>query len=183
MSDASDASDVIRPAVRAVAKRHRVTVHRDQYKFSVAHMTVFPDGDKERLHGHNYQLGLELELTDVGFERMLPFAAIKDWLAAICRELRERVLIAARNPLTTIARADDVEVELTVGGKRYVLPAEDVVLLPIDNVSVEALASYLGDRVVGELGRSLEPGLVTAIEVWVSESPGQGSTCRLELAS
>ena len=67
-------------------------------------------------------------------------------------------------------------------GKRYVFPREDVVLLPIDNVSVEALALYLGDRVLAMLGPSLEPGLVTAIEVWVSESPGQGSTCRLELA-
>ncbi|HVV86875.1 MAG TPA: 6-carboxytetrahydropterin synthase [Kofleriaceae bacterium] len=166
--------------MKAVARRHRVTVRRDQYKFSCAHMTVFPDGTKERLHGHNYQLGLELELTDVSFARMLPFAAVKDCLAALCVELRERVLVAEQNPLTTIVRADD-EVELRVCGKRYVFPREDVVLLPIDNVSVEALASHLGDRVVAALAPALSAGTVTALELWVSESPGQGATCRLEL--
>jgi 6-pyruvoyltetrahydropterin/6-carboxytetrahydropterin synthase len=163
------------------ARRHRVTVRRDQYKFSCAHMTVFPDGTKERLHGHNYQLGLELELTDVAFARMLPFAAVKECLAQLCLELRERVLIAEHNPLTTIVRAEAAEVELTVCGRRYVLPREDVLLLPVDNISVEALAAYLGDRVVAALAPSLEPGLVSALELWVSESPGQGSTCRLEL--
>ena len=146
-------------------------------------MTVFPDGNKERLHGHNYQVGLELDLTDISFATMLPFVAIKDCLAAICKDLRERVIIAARNPLTTIVRADADEVELTVCGKRYVLPREDVVLLPIDNVSVEALASHLGDRVLASLGPSLAPGVVTALDVWVSESPGQGATCRLELGA
>ena len=165
-----------------VARRHRVTVQRAEHKFSCAHMTVFPDGIKERLHGHNYQVGLELELTSVAFARMLPFAAVKDCIATLCRELRERVVIAEHNPMTTLVRVDADEVELTVCGKRYVFPREDVVLLPIDNVSVEALALYLGDRVLAMLGPSLEPGLVTAIEVWVSESPGQGSTCRLELA-
>lgn len=176
MSDAARSGGV-------VARKHRVTVRRDQYKFSCAHMTVFPDGTKERLHGHNYQLGLELELTDIAFSRMLPFAAIKDQLAAICLELRERVIIARDNPLTTVARADADEVELTVCGKRYVLPAEDVVLLPVDNISVEALASHLADRVLAALAPELPPGLVTAIEMWVSESPGQGATCRLELSA
>jgi 6-pyruvoyltetrahydropterin/6-carboxytetrahydropterin synthase len=175
-------SDAAPPGPRIVARRHRVTVRRDQYKFSCAHMTVFPDGTKERLHGHNYQLGLELELADVAFARMLPFADVKAWLAAICAELKERVLVAAQNPLTTIARADADEVELTVAGKRYVLPREDVTLLPVDNVSVEALALHLGDRAVAELAPTFAPGVVTAIELWVSESPGQGSTCRLELA-
>jgi 6-pyruvoyltetrahydropterin/6-carboxytetrahydropterin synthase len=165
----------------ARARTHRVQVRRDQYKFSCAHMTVFPDGTKERLHGHNYQIGLDLDLTSIAFADMLPFAAIKDCLAGICLDLRERVLIAERNPLTTIARVDAAEVELTVCGKRYVLPREDVVLLPIDNVSVEALADHLADRVLASLGPRLVRGVVTALEMWVSESPGQGSTCRLEL--
>ncbi len=166
---------------RVMTRRHRVSVRREQYKFSCAHMTVFPDGTKERLHGHNYQLGIDLELTSVAFEHMLPFAAIKDCLAGICHDLRERVLVAADNPLSKISTRDD-ELELVACGKRYVFPREDVVVLAIANVSVEALADHLADRVLADLGPSLPPGVVTAVEVWVSESPGQGATCRLELA-
>lgn len=161
-------------------RRHRVVVAREQYKFSCAHMTVFPDGTKERLHGHNYQVGAVLELADVGFAHMVPFAAIKDALAAICLEFRERVLIASLNPFHETVR-DDAELELRLCGQRYVFPRADVLLLPIDNVSAEALAAHLCDRLVATLAPSLPPGVVQAVEVSVHESPGQGAYCQLAL--
>lgn len=163
------------------ARRHRVVVAREQYKFSCAHMTVFPDGTKERLHGHNYQVGAVLELHDVAFAQMLPFAPIKDALAALCKEFRERVLLAERNPFYEPVRDDGGEFELRLCGKRYVFPREDVLLLPIDNVAVEGLAAYLVDRLVDALRPSLPPGVVHAIEVSVHESPGQGAACQVVL--
>ena len=39
-----------------VGVKHRISIAREQYKFSCAHMTVFADGTKERLHGHNYTI-------------------------------------------------------------------------------------------------------------------------------
>ena len=147
---AGDAGAMVASPVR----RHRIVVAREQYKFSCAHMTVFPDGTKERLHGHNYQLGAVLELTDVGFAQMIPFAAIKDALAAICKQFRERVLLAEANPLMQIVKDDAEELEARVCGKRYVFPREDVLLLPIDNVSAEALAAYLAERLVADLAPS-----------------------------
>ncbi len=162
-------------------RRHRVVVAREQYKFSCAHMTVFPDGTKERLHGHNYQLGAVLELVDVSFQQMIPFAAIKDALGAICKEFRERVLLGELNPHYEKVRDDGDELEVRVCGRRYVFPREDVLLLPIDNVSAEALAAYLADRLVAALGPSLPPGVVDAVEISVHESPGQGSSCQVRL--
>ncbi len=166
--------------VTPTTAHHRVVVAREQYKFSCAHMTVFPDGTKERLHGHNYQLSAALELRDVGFAQMVPFAAIKDALGAICKEFRERVLLAERNPYFEKLRDDD-ELELRLCGKRYVFPREDVLLLPIDNVSAEALAAYLAGRLVAALGPHLPTGVVEVVEVAVHESPGQGASCQLRL--
>jgi 6-pyruvoyltetrahydropterin/6-carboxytetrahydropterin synthase len=165
----------------SATRRHRVVVAREQYKFSCAHMTVFPDGTKERLHGHNYQVGAVLELHDVAFAQMIPFAPIKDALSVICKEFRERVLLAANNPFFEKLRDDDDELELRLCGKRYVFPREDVLLLPIDNVAVEGLAAYLVDRMVAALTPSLPPGVVHAIEVSVHESPGQGAACQVVL--
>ena len=170
-------------AMTDVTRRHRVVVAREQYKFSCAHMTVFPDGTKERLHGHNYQVGAVLELHDVGFAQMLPFALIKDALAAICKEFRERVLVAAANPFHETVRDDGVELEIRLCGKRYVFPREDALILPIDNVAVEALAAYLADRLVAALAPSLPAGVVHAVEVSVHESPGQGAACQVVLAA
>ena len=50
----------------------RIHIARPEFKFSCAHMTVFPDGSKERLHGHNYIVVVELAaatLNAFGFVR------------------------------------------------------------------------------------------------------------------
>jgi 6-pyruvoyltetrahydropterin/6-carboxytetrahydropterin synthase len=77
---------------------------------------------------------------------------------------------------------DDRELEFRVCGARYVLPREDALLLPIDNVSAEALAAYLAERLVAAMGDELTSGVVTGVEVAVHESPGQGSSCHVSLA-
>lgn len=158
-----------------------MVVAREQYKFSVAHMTVFPDGTKERLHGHNYQVGAVLELSDVSFASMIAFAPIKEALAAICLSFRERVLLARNNPFLELVRDDGDELELRLCGKRYVLPREDVLLLPIDNIAVEPLAAHIADLLLARLGDALPRGVVTALEITVHESPGQGASCHVEL--
>lgn len=159
--------------------RHRLTIARAQYKFSCAHMTVFPDGTKERLHGHNYTLAIALDVARVELASMIPFARIKACLAELCEAWKEHVLLAAHNPHLVILRDDELELELTLCGKRYVMPREDALLLPIDNVSAEALAAHvaalLRDRIA-----ALSPE-VQALEVTLEEVPGQGASCALSL--
>lgn len=160
------------------ASRHRITIARDQYKFSCAHMTVFPDGTKERLHGHNYTIAVALDVARVELASMVPFAAIKACLADLCAAWKEHVLIAARNPHLAILR-DDTELELTLCGQRYAMPREDALLLPIDNVSVEALAAHVA-ALLRERIAVLSPHVRT-LEVTVEEVPGQGASCAVEL--
>ena len=52
---------------------HRIRVGKDSHKFAAAHMTVFPGGTKERLHGHNFQVHVTVELRDVAFAAFLDF--------------------------------------------------------------------------------------------------------------
>ena len=158
--------------------RHRITIAREQYKFSCAHMTVFPDGTKERLHGHNYAVGVALDVARVDLPSMIPFAQIKACLAELCAAWKEHVLIAVQNPHLRIVR-DDAELELTLCGERYVMPRGDALLLPIDNVSVEALAAHVAALLREQLG-ALSPHLL-ALEVTIEESPGQGATCTVDL--
>lgn len=158
--------------------KHRVFIARDQYKVSCAHMTVFPDGSKERLHGHNYSIALALDVERVDLAAMIPFSAVKHALAELCAAWKERVLLAERNPYFTLIR-DDHELEFTLCADRYVLPRHDALLLPIDNISVEGLAVHvavlLRDKIAG-----LSPHIL-AFEATVAESPGQGSSCTILL--
>ena len=162
--------------------RHRLLIAREQYKFSCAHMTVFPDGTKERLHGHNYQLGAAIEVTDVSLAKMIPFAPIKAALAAVCEAWKERVLIAEACPQLEMVRRDATEVELRLCGDRYVFPARDVMFVPVDNITVEALAAHVGAVLRDRLASVLAGPHVVALEVTVSESPGQGASCTIPMA-
>jgi 6-pyruvoyltetrahydropterin/6-carboxytetrahydropterin synthase len=156
-------------------------VAREQYKLSCAHMTVFPDGTKERLHGHNYQVSIAIEVDDVSFAAMVPFAPIKAALGELCAAWKERTLIAARNPHYQQLVDDGRELEFRLCGERYVLPRHDVLLLPIDNIAVEPLAEHVAEILVERLRGVLSGAHVTGLEATISESPGQGSSCLLEL--
>jgi 6-pyruvoyltetrahydropterin/6-carboxytetrahydropterin synthase len=154
--------------------RHRISIAREQYKFSCGHMTVFPDGRKERLHGHNYTVAVAIELCRIDHENMLEFDVVRTALVDLCSSLRERTLLARDNPRFELVRDDGLEIEFRLCGQRYVLPRQDVLLLPIDNVSVEQLAAYATEQLAGAL-RS-QP-VATALEVTIEESPGQGASC------
>ena len=157
--------------------RHRILLARDSYKFSAAHMTVFPDGTKERLHGHNYTFTVELEVDRVDFASMIPFSAIKGVLSALASEWKERVFLATGNPFFSLVREDAQEIEITLCGQRYVFPRADVLLLPLDNISVESLSLHVASVLAERLPRAH----LLALTVKLEESPGQGAATTLTL--
>jgi 6-pyruvoyltetrahydropterin/6-carboxytetrahydropterin synthase len=159
--------------------KHRIVIAREQYKFSCAHMTVFPDGTKERLHGHNYTIAVAIDVDSVELAAMISFAPIKQALGEICQTYKERVLLAEKNPYFTIVR-DDGELEFKLCGERYVLPRGDALLLPVDNISVEQLAAHVASLLQTKLAVLAGPQ-VRALEVTVEESPGQGASATLAM--
>ena len=159
--------------------KHRTFIAREQYKVSCAHMTVFPDGTKERLHGHNYSIALALDLDRIDLSAMVPFSPLKQALADLCAAWKERVLLAAHNPFFKVHREDDLEIEFHLCGDHYVLPKTDVLLLPCDNISVEALSVLVAARLRDTIERLSSH--ILGFEVTVAESPGQGATCAVSL--
>ena len=144
-------------------------------------MTVFADGTKERLHGHNYTIAVAIDVDRVDLKAMIPFAPIKAALAELCALWKEHVLVATKNPFFELVR-DDHELEFRLCRERYVLPRGDALLLPIDNISVEALAAHIAALLRAQIA-GLDAPHVHALEVTVAESPGQGSSCTLELGA
>jgi 6-pyruvoyltetrahydropterin/6-carboxytetrahydropterin synthase len=165
--------------VQRVTSTHRIRIARAEHKFSVAHMTVFADGSKERLHGHNYTVAATIEVERIDLPAMIPFAPIKAAIGELCRAWKERVLLAEHNPFFVVVR-DAAELEFTLCGERYVLPRHDALLLPIDNISVEALAAHVAALLRDEIVRLAVPQAI-ALEVAIEESPGQGASCTLPL--
>lgn len=157
---------------------HRIQIALPHHKFSCAHMTVFPDGTKERLHGHNYTIGIALDVDRIDLPAMIPFTSVKQVIADLCAAWKEHLILARDNPRLAIVRDTADELEFTLCGARYVVPRADALLLPVDNISVEQLAAHVAVVLKERLGPILGPH-VKALAATVEENPGQGSTCTL----
>jgi len=154
---------------------YEIRIRKEALKFASSHMTVFPDGTKEALHGHGYVPSVSIRLGDASFEQMIPFSRIKEEMKRIACEWDEKVLLAVRNPFyREISRARG-ELEFELCGKRYVLPLDEVVLLDVDNVTCEQLARVYHERIRAALGPVPAFAGTGALSVLIEESPGQGA--------
>ncbi len=155
---------------------HRIHIRKEALKFSSAHMTVFPNGTKESLHGHNYTPELTVALKDVSLEAMLPFSEFKSAMKSLCALWDEKVFLAQRCPFLKILKDQGGELEFTLCGKRYVLPRDEVVMLPTDNITTETLSEQFCLTLVGQLDLARKFLVVTELTVRVDEIPGQGAS-------
>ncbi len=160
---------------------------KQDFKFSAAHFTIFGPDAAESLHGHNYQV--EVELTGNALDPLGLLVDVADIKLAIrtwCRLLDSRTLVASRCPHLEVER-DGEALEVRYAGRRYRLPAAEVVLLPIANVTVEELTRLLWqDLAAGvDIGDSRRVDLprsqLTELAVRVEETAGQGCCYRASL--
>ncbi len=161
--------------------RCKIFLGKEAFKFSSAHMTLFADGTKEALHGHNYRVRTTLELKETAPSQLLPFSEYKKVIQSICNAWDEKVLLPEKSPFLKVLTDSTKEVEFILCQKRYVLPKEEILLLPIENVTSESL-SELFCRQFLEIFQESHPNLpFCAIEVYVEETAGQGAIFSLAI--
>lgn len=142
-----------------------ITIGHGEFAFSAAHSGVHA-GRFERLHGHTYVVDLHLTGAVDGDGMIVDFAAVKAAVRKALAPLRKRTLFASDTPGVTIEHSGD-QVVVQGAGKVYVLPADDVMLLPTTSTSTEAIAGYLLGRILEQLPPA--SGL-TEIELELAES-------------
>jgi 6-pyruvoyltetrahydropterin/6-carboxytetrahydropterin synthase len=147
-------------------------------RFSAAHFILFA-GKCERLHGHNYGVSVELEGELTQDRYVFDFVALKGIMRRICDELDHRFLLPELSADFSIKRTED-EWEIRFENRRYVLPATDVLPLPVDSITAERLAEYICGQFLAALSEH-EASNLTAITVGVEEAPGQTAFYRKPL--
>jgi 6-pyruvoyltetrahydropterin/6-carboxytetrahydropterin synthase len=149
--------------------RYRMVLAKEDFKFSSAHFTLFPDHRTELLHGHNYRVRVELtggELDGCGL--LVDIEALKRSIRALCAALDSRTLIPGESDrLRWEAREGGVEVWFEE--RVYRFPARDVLVLPLANTTIELLAR----RIWEELAPPLAGSGLDRLAVSVEESAGQ----------
>ncbi|MGE0640403.1 MAG: 6-pyruvoyl tetrahydropterin synthase family protein [Thermoanaerobaculia bacterium] len=148
-----------------------IRLAKEDFKFSVAHFTIFDDSRAEPLHGHNYRMAIEIEGDDVGADEIGLLADCDRWKRAVratCAALDDKVLLAAAHPGVAIETGGGSLV-CRFAGREYRFPESEVLPLPLVNISMELLAGWVWHRLAPEAAGSR----VRALAVEIEETPGQ----------
>ena len=82
-------------------------LEKEYFKFSCGHFLIFPDGSKERIHGHNYHVKVKVfgDLSDRGL--VLDFIEVKPFIKGLCDELDEHFLLPGEHHELSYQHRDD----------------------------------------------------------------------------
>lgn len=158
-------------------ERYTVRVEKDYLVFCCGHFISY-DGHKcERLHGHNYRAAVEVEGPLTADWYVFDFVALKARTREITDELDHHMLVATANPVIRVEQTG-ASVRVRYKDREWVFPADDCVLLPIENTTAELIARYIAGRLLDAL-RDRHGFAPEALRVEVEEGPGQSATVEL----
>ncbi len=155
------------------------TLHlaKENFKFSSAHFLIFDEKSAEMLHGHNYQVRVDIdcpsqpEQGQLGY--FIDFNVLKKTIKTRLDQWDEHVLLPAKHP--------DMKYKVSLDGKNYdihfrdrfySLPISEVIWLEITNTSVEQLSGLLAK----EFFNAFQKFHVQKICVEVEETRGQSAS-------
>ncbi len=151
-----------------------LNLYKENFKFSAAHFLIFDASRAERLHGHNYQVQVKVELKSesiVGQGYGIDFNVLKKDIRLKLEELDEYVLLPGRNSEVKITTQDQ-QLEVHFRDRFYSFPKAEVKILPMSNTSVEGFAAYLAQS----WAKSWQSLPILTIQVQVEESSGQSAS-------
>lgn len=180
--------------------KRSVQIKGEEFKFCCAHFVAYP-GFRERLHGHNYTVEVEMSgpmHANDGY--VIDFGDVKKTIRAICKSLNERIIIPldsdsleitvkntsyfADEKFVTCSQSsmDDEEsacpgqVELVFENKAFFsFPKADCALLPIKFSTAENLSQYITMKLEELLRLEIAQRNIESITVRVFERPTQAA--------
>jgi 6-pyruvoyltetrahydropterin/6-carboxytetrahydropterin synthase len=158
--------------VLRMSRTFSIEVAKDYFNFASAHFLIFANGEREPLHGHNYQVSVKLEgeLDPAGV--VLDFITFKPMVKGICDSLDHRTLIQTESPDIRV-RQRAKEIEIRYRQQKIILPKQDVILLPLANTSTELLAEHVANRIRRQVRQKFHGVKIRMMEVGVEEARGQ----------
>ena len=158
-----------------------VRVIKDGLVFSAAHFITFNGSICERLHGHNWRVEAAIEGALDENSYVFYFIALRDGLQGLVAELDHSVLLPDRHRQIRVEQSEDGrEVTARFENRRWLFPAEDCRILPVENTTAELIARWLSETLCERLGLRGQQGL-SRLRISVEENFGQWADCWTEL--
>lgn len=155
-------------------------LQKQNFKFSSAHFLIFDKTSAEKLHGHNYQVKVNITVpaSDLNTARrgyFVDFNVFKKTIKARLDEWDEMVLLPNDNEEMKFTEKGP-SLEVNFRERFYVFPKNEVVRLPVNNTSVEQLSRLLAQYFI----REFKVFGVQRVQVSVEETRGQGASTAVD---
>lgn len=118
---------------------HIISIEKDYLKFSCAHFTILGPSKRERLHGHDYYLSLEVEYPVSSF---IDYNVFKDQLRVVCNQFDEKIIIPKHSKLLQVKK-NKSNIEIKFQNDFFSFPEKDTLILPVTNTTLEELSHHL----------------------------------------
>ena len=158
-----------------------VCVHPDELHFDAAHFITF-DNSCENLHGHNFHVRIQAWGDNNSDAFVIDFVLLNRLAAAICDELNHKILLPGDSGEMLI-RERDGQIEISSHDKRFSLPADNCLILPISNTTAEMLAWHIMETLLPQLDQRGALSSVETLELAVEEADRQWGICRRRVHS
>ena len=149
---------------------------KEDMKFSAGHFTIFSATERERLHGHNFAVQVVIEARMQGNGMGFDYGIYKRRIRELCEAWDEYFILPTRSPYLQLEEAGEYIYAL-FNGERIPFLRKDVLLLPIENATVEEFA-YLFLQQLMQDEAELERLEIEGLQVKVFSGPGQCGSAR-----
>ncbi|MCO4754031.1 MAG: 6-carboxytetrahydropterin synthase [Bacteriovoracaceae bacterium] len=153
---------------------YSIKVYKQYFNFAASHFLIFENGEREPLHGHNYRVMLKGEAPKLSGDMVFDFLDIKPIVREVCDSLDHKLLLPKDNPHLKIHDHGKSYHLMTPDESEFLIPKQDVLILPISNTSAERLAIYLCEE-ISRITQERFKFTFSALEVEVEETPGQSA--------
>lgn len=156
-----------------ITASNHIELHKEDMKFSAAHFTIFSAENRENMHGHNYNVFVSFAIGKSEEGLSVDYRLYKQILRDICKQIDEVIILPGKCKYIDIQELES-HFQVTFNTETMLLLKRDVVILPINNVTVEELSEWFIQQLIRN-----EINMVTnihEIKVKISSSPGQSGT-------
>src|ERR1700722_3307154 len=127
-----------------------IELTKENLEFAAGHFTIFSAQTRERLHGHNFRVAARIAARiEPDLEMAFDYGVYKEILGSLCKQLDSYFLLPAESPYLKIEEEGDYYFAYFHEDKIPFLK-KDVLILPLKNITVEALARWFVKQLVDD---------------------------------
>jgi 6-pyruvoyltetrahydropterin/6-carboxytetrahydropterin synthase len=159
-------------------ERFQVRLRKAVHVFCAGHFITLTDDICEAVHGHNWLVGADVEGPPDRHGMVVDFIKLRDLLSSITARLDHHMLLPTKNRFLDVSHAEiapgRAEVTVRFKDRRWVFPADECVLLPVENTTAEWIARWIGHELLAAMDTAGSPVLGT-LRIEVDECLGQSA--------